>query len=106
MTEEALAAFFQADAPMRISTLSSERMIVQRLIDLFGENELFNEDIAAEMKRNMIKDLEENRKEEYMSEPGKFSLNILYWYVCIVCLFTLDEEIFNVKNYPNLSQFF
>ena len=48
-------------------------MIVQRLIDLFGENELFNEDIAAEMKRNMIKDLEENRKEEYMSEPGKFS---------------------------------
>ena len=106
MTEEALAAFFQADAPMRISTLSSERMIVQRLIDLFGENELFNEDIAAEMKRNMIKDLEENRKEEYMSEPGKFSLNCFYWYVCIVCLFTLDEEIFNVKNYPNLSQFF
>ena len=75
MTEEALAAFFQADAPMRISTLSSERMIVQRLITLFGENELFNEDVAAEMKRNMIKDLEENRKEEYMSEPGKFSLN-------------------------------
>ena len=72
MTEEALAAFFQADAPMRISTLSSERMIVQRLINLFGENHLFNEDVAAEMKRNMIKDLEENRKEEYMSEPGKF----------------------------------
>jgi len=70
MTEEALAAFFQADAPMRISTLSSERMIVQRLINLFGENHLFNEDVAAEMKRNMIKDLEENRKEEYMSEPG------------------------------------
>ena len=79
MTEEALAAFFQADAPMRISTLSSERMIVQRLINLFGENHLFNEDVAAEMKRNMIKDLEENRKEEYMSEPGKFSLNIKVW---------------------------
>ena len=93
MTEEALAAFFQADAPMRISTLSSERMIVQRLIDLFGENELFNEDIAAEMKRNMIKDLEENRKEEYMSEPGKFSFFLISVYVSIVCSFTLYKEI-------------
>ena len=90
MTEEALAAFFQADAPMRISTLSSERMIVQRLIDLFGENELFNEDIAAEMKRNMIKDLEENRKEEYMSEPGKFSLN---------CFIGMYDIIFDIENF-------
>ena len=48
-------------------------MIVQRLTDLFGENEQFNEDVAAEMKRNMIKDLEENQKEEYMSEPGKLT---------------------------------
>ena len=74
-TEDALAAFFGTEAPMRISTLSSERMIVKRLTNLFGENDLFNEDVASEMKRNMIKDLEENRKEEYMSEPGKFSLN-------------------------------
>ena len=34
-------------------------MIVARLKNLFGENELFNEDVAGEMKRNMIKDLEE-----------------------------------------------
>ena len=54
-------------------------MIVARLQNLFGENELFNEDVAAEMKRNMIKDLEENRKEEYMSEPGKFSLHCFFW---------------------------
>ena len=74
-TEEDLADFFQTEAPIRISTLSSERMIVARLQNLFGENELFNDDVAAEMKRNMIKDLEENRKEEYMSEPGKFSLH-------------------------------
>ena len=92
MTEEALAAFFQADAPMRISTLSSERMIVQRLIDLFGENELFNEDIAAEMKRNMIKDLEENRKEEYMSEPGKFSLNLDLLELFFISLYEYDQE--------------
>ena len=57
-------------------------MIVKRLENLFGENELFNEDVAAEMKRNMIKDLEENRKEEYMSEPGK-----LFLLVCTYCLF-------------------
>ena len=85
-TEEDLADFFQTEAPMRISTLSSERMIVARLKSLFGENELFNEDVAGEMKRNMIKDLEENRKEEYMSEPGKFSLNC-FLLVCMYCLF-------------------
>ena len=78
-TEDRLATFFQTEAPMRISTLSSERMIVVRLNNLFGENDLFNEDVAAEMKRNMIKDLEENRKEEYMSEPGKFSLNWFFY---------------------------
>ena len=70
---------------MRISTLSSERMIVVRLNNLFGENDLFNEDVAAEMKRNMIKDLEENRKEEYMSEPGKLSLNCCFFISVYSC---------------------
>ena len=71
--EEDLALLFGAVAPIRITTLSSEAMIVQRLKDLFGEHEQFNEDIAAKMKRIMIEDLEENRKEEYMSEAGKES---------------------------------
>ena len=38
---------------------------------LFGENEQFTEDIALAMKETMIKDLTENRKEEYMSESGE-----------------------------------
>ena len=93
-TEEDLADFFQTEAPIRISTLSSERMIVARLQNLFGENELFNEDVAGEMKRNMIKDLEENRKEEYMSEPGKFSSN---------CFFISDKSRFKKLRFKKES---
>ena len=65
-----LADFFNEDTPIRISTLSSERMIVERLEQLFGENEQFTEKIAFQMKKTMINDLTQNRKEEYMSESG------------------------------------
>ena len=65
-----LADFFNEDTPIRISTLSSERMIVERLEQLFGENEQFTEEIAFQMKKTMINDLTQNRKEEYMSESG------------------------------------
>ena len=65
-----VADFFNEDTPIRISTLSSERMIVERLEQLFGENEQFTEKIALQMKKTMINDLTQNRKEEYMSESG------------------------------------
>ena len=45
-------------------------MIVERLEQLFGENEQFTEKIAFQMKKTMINDLTQNRKEEYMSESG------------------------------------
>ena len=67
-----LADFFHEDTPIRISTLSSERMIVERLEQLFGENEQFTEEIAFQMKKTMINDLTQNRKEEYMSESGMY----------------------------------
>lgn len=70
-----IADFFGQQAPIRISTLSSEKMIVDRLVDLFGENDLFAEDIAIAMKATMENDLRQNRKEDYMSHAG---LALLY----------------------------
>ena len=70
-----MANFFGEQAPIRISTLSSEKMIVDRLTDLFGEDDLFAEDIANAMKATMLDDLRQNRKEDYMSSAG---LALLY----------------------------
>ena len=65
-----MATFFGVQPPKRISTLASINMIRDRLIDLFGNNPQFTEDIALEMHKVMIEDLTENRKEEYMSSVG------------------------------------
>ena len=73
-----LAEFFNEDAPLRISTLSSERMIVERLKRLFGDNEQFTEEMALAMKKQMLADLTENRKEEYMSPFGNNISSIFY----------------------------
>ena len=66
-----LAKFFGQEAPIRISTLSDPQMIVDRLKTFFGDNPMFDLEIASAMKKTMIEDLTENRKEEYMSEVGK-----------------------------------
>ena len=65
-----IAEFFGLEAPKRISTLASTRMILERLHNVFGENERFTEVIATNMKAKMIEDLTANRKEEYMSHVG------------------------------------
>ena len=65
-----MAKFFGVEAPKRISTLASVSLIRERLIDLFGDNPQFTEDIAMEMHKVMIDDLTNNRKEEYMSSVG------------------------------------
>ena len=65
-----VAEFFGLEAPKRISTLASTHMILERLRNLFGENEQFTEEIATNMKAKMIEDLKANRKEEYMSHVG------------------------------------
>ena len=69
-TDFDLAKFFGVEAPVRISTLSSERMIHERLVDLYGEDPQFTMEIAHTMKEKMLEDLTGNRKEEYMSEAG------------------------------------
>ena len=70
-----MAEFFGEKPPTRISTLASADMVVQVLIECFGENEDFTEERAEEMKRVMIEDLKINRKEEYTSKVG---LALLY----------------------------
>lgn len=70
-----IADFFGENSPKRITTYASPDMILQRLNDLFGENEGFSLELATEMKKLMIEDLRNNRREEYMSEMG---LAVLY----------------------------
>ena len=65
-----LAEFFGQEAPIRITTHSDPQMIINRLKTFFGDDPMFNLDIAKAMKKTIIKDLSENRKEEYMSEVG------------------------------------
>ena len=65
-----MAAFFGEERPIRITTVSSPAMIQQRMINLFGDDEQFTEDMAMQMKKVMQEDLNSNRKEEYMSEAG------------------------------------
>ena len=64
------AQFFGVKPPKRISTLASLEMIKGRLVDLFGHHDQFSIEMADQMKEVMLKDLNENRKEEYMSDVG------------------------------------
>ena len=65
-----MAEFFRIKAPKRITTISTPRMIKERLIDLFGNNEQFTDEIGLKMKEKMFEDLHSGRKEEYMSKVG------------------------------------
>ena len=68
--EFSMAAFFGEEPVMRITTLASPEMIVERLQNLFGEDPQFTIKIAKKMKEMMLEDLHANRKEEYMSAVG------------------------------------
>jgi Ca2+-binding EF-hand superfamily protein len=65
-----MATFFGQKPLMRMTTLASPRMVVERLKTAFGENTQFTEDMAQRMLDVMLEDLHENRKEEYMSKVG------------------------------------
>ncbi len=65
-----MATFFGQKPLMRMTTLASPRMVVERLKTVFGENTQFTEDVAQRMLEVMLEDLRENRKEEYMSKVG------------------------------------
>ena len=65
-----MATFFGQKPPVRMTTLASPRMVVERLKTLFGENAQFTEERAQRMLEVMLEDLTMNRKEEYMSKVG------------------------------------
>ena len=65
-----LAKFFGVETPNRITTLASAEMIKDRLVNVFGEDPQFTEEIGQKMKEKMLEDLRNNRKEEYMSKVG------------------------------------
>ena len=69
-TDFDLAEFFGEESLVRISTLASESMILDKLVDLFGEDRQFTNAMAAAMKEQMIEDLTNNTKEEYTSAAG------------------------------------
>ena len=67
-----IADFFGEKTVNRITTLASNEMIRDRLINLFGENPQFTLDMAKKMRAKIMEDLESvpPRKEEYMSLMG------------------------------------
>ncbi|PFX27686.1 hypothetical protein AWC38_SpisGene7637 [Stylophora pistillata] len=69
-TDFDLANFFGVEAPVRITPLSSESMILDRLIELLGEDPQFTMEMASKMKGQMAKDLAEGKKLEYTSATG------------------------------------
>ena len=68
--EFSMAEFFGEKPVMRMTTLASPQMVVDRLTHLFGENPKFTLDIAQAMLAKMLEDLRGGRKEEYMSKVG------------------------------------
>ena len=70
-----LGRFFNERRLVRITTLSTPEMVLQRMKDVFGDSPDFTLEMAKSMKQQMMQDLLEHRKEEYMSEVG---LALLY----------------------------
>ena len=65
-----LAEFFGEEPPLRMTPLASPKMIAEKLKRVFGEHSAFTEETGKRMKEEMLEDLNENRKEEYMSPVG------------------------------------
>ena len=68
--EFSMAKFFGEKPVMRMTTLASPQMVVDRLTNLFGENPQFTLERAQAMLAKMLEDLRHERKEEYMSKVG------------------------------------
>lgn len=67
-----LGDFFGEQTEIRVSTLASPRMLKDRLIQLFGPDPQFTEQMGQQMKEKMLEDLNSipPRKEEYQSAMG------------------------------------
>ncbi|XP_065191036.1 uncharacterized protein LOC135822240 [Sycon ciliatum] len=70
-----MGKFFGVQPEKRITTLASPEMILEKLVEKFGEDPQFTIDIAKAMKETILDDVRSGRKEEYMS---KFGLAVLF----------------------------
>ncbi|XP_028401598.1 uncharacterized protein LOC114524652 [Dendronephthya gigantea] len=68
--EFSMAEFFGEKMVMRMTTLASPQMVVDRLTNLFGKHPQFTLEIGKAMLEKMLEDLRNGRKEEYMSKVG------------------------------------
>jgi Ca2+-binding EF-hand superfamily protein len=68
--EFSMAEFFGEKPVMRMTTLASPQMVVDRLTNVFGENPAFTLEMGQAMLAKMLEDLRSGRKEEYMSKVG------------------------------------
>ena len=68
--EFSMADFFGEEPVMRMTTLASPEMIATRLKNVFGADRQFTSERGQKMKEVMLRDLHNNRKEEYMSAVG------------------------------------
>ena len=65
-----LQRFFGEKPVMRITELADANMLRKALVTHFGEDPQFTLDIGEKMKEMILKDLIDNRKEEYQSRVG------------------------------------
>ncbi|XP_028401606.1 uncharacterized protein LOC114524657 [Dendronephthya gigantea] len=68
--EFSMAEFFGEKPVVRVTTLSTPQMVVDRLTHLFGEHPNFTVEMGEAMLEKMLEDLQDGRKEEYMSKVG------------------------------------
>ena len=65
-----MAEFLGVKRVVRITTMASGEMIVLKLKELFGENEQFTEELGEEMRKQILENAAEGRREEYNSAVG------------------------------------
>ena len=65
-----MAEFLGVKRVVRVTTMASGEMIVLKLKELFGENEQFTEEMGEEMRKQILANAAEGRREEYNSAVG------------------------------------
>ena len=69
-TEFYLPEFFDEKYEIRMTSLTTPLMIMEKLKTVFGEDPQFNMQIATSMQKKILQDLREGIKEEYHSDVG------------------------------------
>ena len=65
-----MAEFFGVKRSIRISPLASAEMIITKLNELFGDDPQFTVELGEAMRKKILENAKQNRREEYNSAPG------------------------------------